>query len=223
MEEKLAETISKEFSSLVSFTTEIEGFGATTGMALVSLVRSVENTLDAALISMTRKSWGTIASVGDQSDHITSIGQTLSTIIPIIRKQFVQPKFFKSFCDKFAESFLTKFLNTIYTRCKPLSEVGAEQMLLDTHSLNNILVAMTMIGAEEKSQPPTSFMKMLGKGVAKIDTLLKVVMRPHDPADVIVETYLMLFSDHSALGFQKILELKVRIYLFFYIIQSLTK
>jgi hypothetical protein len=178
-------------------------------MALNALVRSVENTLDAALISMTRKSWGTIASVGDQSDYITSIGQTLSTIIPIIRKHFFQPKFFKSFCDKFAESLLAKFLNIIYTRCKPLSEVGAEQMLLDTHSLNNILVAMTMIGAEEKSQPPTSFMKILGKGVAKIDQLLKVAMRPHDPPDLIVETYLMLFSDHSALGFQKIIELKV--------------
>ena len=119
-------------------------------------MRSVENTLDAALIAMTRKSWGTIASVGDQSDHIFSIGQTLSAIIPIIRKQFLSPKFFKTFCDKFVESFLAKFLNTMYTRCKPLSEVGAEQMLLDTHSLNNILVAMTMIGAEEKSQPPAS-------------------------------------------------------------------
>ena len=52
-------------------------------------------------------------------------------------------------------------------------------------------------------------MKILSKGVTKIDQLLKVVMRPHDPANMIVETYLMLFTDHSALGLQKILELKV--------------
>ena len=106
---------------------------------------------------MTKKNWGTITTVGDQSDHISSIGQILSQTIPTIRKQLTSPKFFKSFCDKFVESFLTKFLNTIYTRCKPLSEVGAEQMLLDTHSLNNILVAMTMVGAEEKTQPPASY------------------------------------------------------------------
>lgn len=136
---------------------EIDAFTQTTAQTLVALVRAIENTLDNALVAMTKKSWATITSVGDQSEHITLIAKTLQVYIPILRKQITAPKYFRSFCDKFVESFLSKFLNIIYTRCKPLSEVGAEQMLLDTHSLNNILVAMTMIGAEEKSQPPASY------------------------------------------------------------------
>lgn len=141
---------------MVSFTAEVEAFTVLTGTALISLVRGVENILDSALITMTKKSWYTTTTVGDQSEHITAIAQSLSSVIPNIRKQLTSPKFFKSFCDKFVESFLSKFLNTISTRCKPISEVGAEQMLLDTHSLNNILIAMTNHGAEEKTPPSAS-------------------------------------------------------------------
>jgi hypothetical protein len=157
LEEKLIDTINKEFKGLISFVAEVEAFASLTGSALITLVHGVENMLDAALILMTKKSWATMATVGDQSEHITAIAQSLSSIIPIIRKQLTSPKFFKSFCDKFVESFLSKFLNNITTRCKPLCEVGAEQMLLDTHSLNNILIAMTNHGAEEKAPPSASY------------------------------------------------------------------
>ncbi len=186
-----------------------------TGAALLSLVKAVENVLDGALIAMTKKNWAMIPTVGDQSEHISLIGSSLTNIIPVIRKQLVitSPKYFKSFCDKFVESFLAKFLNTISTRCKPMSEVGAEQMLLDTHSLNHILVAMTTFGVDEKTQAPASFTKMLSKGISKIDQLLKTVLRPHDPPEALIETFMLVYAnDHSAAGLQKILELKVRLF-----------
>ncbi len=89
-----------------------------------------------------------------------------------------------------------------------MSEVGAEQMLLDTHSLNNILVEMTRLG-KERQQPSSSFMKILHRGITKIDQLLKVVLRPHEPADALVDTYLVVFTEHNSTNFLKILELKV--------------
>lgn len=56
-----------------------------------------------------------------------------------------------------------------------------------------------------------SFSKILTKGIAKVEMLLKTVMIPHDPADGLVDRYLMMFADDiSVSGFQKILDLKVK-------------
>ena len=42
-----------------------------------------------------------------------------------------------------------------------------------------------------------------------MEQLLKVVLRPYEPVEGIVETYLLLFNDYSIANFQKVLELKV--------------
>jgi vacuolar protein sorting-associated protein 53 len=101
-------------------------------------------------------------------------------------------------------------------KCKPISEVGAEQMLLDTHAFKTALIQITQLGAdsaEAKQTPPAAYMKILGKGVQKIEQLLKVVLRAHDPPSAIVETFILLFPEGDAQQFQKILEIKVRFYL----------
>ncbi|KAJ3271836.1 Vacuolar protein sorting-associated protein 53 [Terramyces sp. JEL0728] len=208
LEEKLIETIDTDFKTLVSFATESEAFATTTATALLVLVKTVENYFGNALNILSKKNWSALSSVGDQSEHVTLIAQVLSQNIPIIRRSLTNQKHFRSFCDKFVETFLNSIQTTILTRCRPMSEVGAEQMLLDTHSINSILVAMTMLGIEEKTQPPASFTKILARGIARIDNLLKVALRPIDPPEAIVETYFLLFTDPNVNELQKILELK---------------
>jgi vacuolar protein sorting-associated protein 53 len=103
LEERVLETIDKELRSLISFQTELDSFTTTSATGLQILVRLVENTTDPQFLAMTRKQWSSIASVGDQSEHITQFAQTLSPSIMLIRKMFSGGKFFKMFCDKFAE------------------------------------------------------------------------------------------------------------------------
>jgi hypothetical protein len=86
-------------------------------------------------------------------------------------------------------------------------------MLLDTHALKTVLIEMTYIGTDQsegRQPPPTTYMKILGKGILKVEQLLKVILRAHDPPAAIVETYILLFPEGDAASFQKILELKVR-------------
>ena len=113
--------------------------------------------------------------------------------------------------ENFNRSFLTKYYTTIF-KCRPISEVGAEQMLLDTHALKTILIQMTHLGcdpSEAKQPPPATYLKILGRGVSKVEQLLKVVLRSHDPPAGIVETFILLNPEGDAQSFQKILELKV--------------
>lgn len=41
--------------------------------------------------------------------------------------------------------FITKYLAQIF-RCKPISEIGAEQLLLDTHSIKTLFMDIPSMG-----------------------------------------------------------------------------
>ncbi|KAJ3083889.1 Vacuolar protein sorting-associated protein 53 [Rhizoclosmatium hyalinum] len=215
LEEKLIERIDERFKASVSFSAEIDAFINVTGQGVKSLANIVEMMADPAITVMLKRPWGTVDSVGDQSEYVTLIGTSLTNSVTFIRKYLTTQKYLRTFFDKFSESFLNKFHASIY-RCRPISEVGAEQLLLDTHALKTILIQMTQVTThsdlspttDAKVPPPPAFLKILGKGVLKVEQLLKVVLRSHEPASGIVETYVLLFPDGDSSGFQKILELK---------------
>jgi len=208
LEEKIMERINEQFRNLVNFSIERDEFVNVTSAGIKILVRGIINCLDGSLYNMTKLSWSAVESVGDQSDYVSSIATTLLSTVTSLKNALGGPKFFKTFCDKFADAFLAKFETNIY-KCKPISEVGAEQMLLDTHALRTILVQMTNIGQDTPSQPPMIYMKLLAKGVSRVEMLLKTIMIPSEPADGLVDRYMMMYAGEvSVTGFQKILDLK---------------
>lgn len=44
--------------------------------------------------------------------------------------------------------FVSKYLIQIF-KCKPISEIGAEQLLLDTHSIKTLLLDMPSMGSSD--------------------------------------------------------------------------
>ena len=54
------------------------------------------------------------------------------------------------------------------------------------------------------------FAKLVNKGIGRVETVLKVVMTPSDPADGMIDNYILLVGDKNVNNFTKILELKVR-------------
>ncbi len=101
---------------------------------------------------MMRKSWGNIENVGDQSEYVSMVASSLTNSITLMRPILQTGKYFKVFCEKLADSFLEKFESSIF-KCRPISEVGAEQMLLDTHALKTILIKMINFGSDQSIQP----------------------------------------------------------------------
>jgi hypothetical protein len=103
LEEKMSECIDESLKSKISFTTESDGFLSISGSVLQALIKSVESQLEPFFTIMIRKPWGQIDSVGDQSEYVTNIAVTLSGTAQRIRKHLNSVKFYKTFCDKFAE------------------------------------------------------------------------------------------------------------------------
>ncbi|CAG8457581.1 10591_t:CDS:2 [Funneliformis mosseae] len=81
-------------------------------------------------------------------------------------------------------------------------------MLLDIHALKTSILEMPTMGMENPAPPPTTFTKIVNKGIGKIEAILKMILTPHDPPEGLSENYILLIGDKNITNFQKILELK---------------
>ncbi|CAF2363222.1 unnamed protein product [Rotaria sp. Silwood2] len=206
---KRKEKITKSLVDKISFESERNIFKAIIAESIQILIQDLENACESALTAMTKLSWQTIETVGDQSLYVTTIINHLKTIAPAIRNHLgLSRKYFIQFCTTFVDSFIKKFINHLY-RCKPINIIGAEQVLLDTHSLKTVLLDLPSINLTVSRKPPQNFTKIILKNMTRAEMILKVVLTPNDFARQFVKSYLQLMNnDGDISSFQKILDMK---------------
>jgi len=154
--------------------------------------------------------------MGDTSNYVNAINTHIKTNVPIIRDCLASArKYFTQFCVKFVNSFIPKFISYV-VKCKPLISFvgnelrtfGAEQLLLDTHSLKTILLDLPSIGSQVIRKPPASYTKIVVREMTRAEMMLKVVMSKIDSPRDYVEYYLKLLQDTDSGMFQKLLDMK---------------
>lgn len=109
-------------------------------------------------------------------------------------------------CNKFASTFTPKYITNLF-KCKPLSQGGAEQLLLDTHTLKKVLMELPCWESVVKTAPAV-YTKTVIKGMTKAEMILKVVLVPHEGIESFIESYIKLLPDSDNTEFQKILDMK---------------
>ncbi|KAK6192338.1 hypothetical protein SNE40_003822 [Patella caerulea] len=208
LEEKLKEKVDESLVKNIDLGNQLDIFHNVISNCIHLLVQDLETACEPALSAMTKMPWSTIEAVGDQSGYITAITSHLKQNIPIIRDNLSSSrKYFTQFSVKFANSFIPKFVNTLY-RCRTHSTVAAEQLLLDTHSLKTVLLDLPSLGSQVARKAPASYTKIVVKGMTKAEMVLKVVMSPHEPPQGYVDNYIRLLNDSDVNEFQKVLEMK---------------
>ncbi|XP_078102422.1 vacuolar protein sorting-associated protein 53 homolog isoform X1 [Sander vitreus] len=208
LEEKLKEKVDKLLMERINLTGEMDTFSTVISNSIQLLVQDLDAACDPALTAMSKMPWQSVEHVGDQSPYVTSIIMHIKQNVPVIRDNLASTrKYFTQFCIKFTNSFIPKFINHLF-RCKPISMVGAEQLLLDTHSLKTVLLDLPSIGSQVLRKAPASYTKIVVKGMTRAEMILKVVMAPHEPPVVFVDNYIKLLADGNPETFQKILDMK---------------
>ncbi|XP_074869638.1 vacuolar protein sorting-associated protein 53 homolog isoform X3 [Carettochelys insculpta] len=208
LEEKLKEKVDANLMERINLTGEMDTFSIVISNSIQLLVQDLDGACDPALTAMSKMQWQNVEHVGDQSPYVTSVILHIKQNVPIIRDNLASTrKYFTQFCIKFANSFIPKFINHLF-KCKPISMVGAEQLLLDTHSLKMVLLDLPSIGSQVVRKAPASYTKIVVKGMTRAEMILKVVMAPHEPPVVFVDNYIKLLADCSTDTFQKILDMK---------------
>eukprot|EP00741_Cyanophora_paradoxa_P011209 tig00020554_g10829.t1 len=198
--ESIRRVIEKQFLEAVDLSAEQEEFSGAITKAVRILVLGVETKVQGALEQMTRMNWSAVEAVGDQSPYVSTIGGIFQSTVPTLA-HLLSDTHFRFFCDKLVASLIPRYVVSIY-RCKRLNDIGAQQLQVDAHALKGLLL---QIPATLTHEVPASYQKYVEKEMAKVDTLLKVLLAP---PDALSDTYHRLVPDGSAADFAKILELK---------------
>ncbi|KAM0789531.1 hypothetical protein ACM66B_000346 [Microbotryomycetes sp. NB124-2] len=206
LEERLQEKIDPEFKDKVSLEAEKDTFSTTISAALLAIVRELELTIEAPFNQMLKSPWKEAEFVSSESAYVAELTRDIVTVVGVVRDSVEQKKYVRSVCDKVVGLVLAKFTQTV-VRCRPISQTGAEQILLDLQAVKTCL--MHLVHAPGDLAPvPMSYSRYVSRSVTKIETLLKVVMTPEDPPEEFVKHYLLLIPCLSFSDFQKVLDLK---------------
>ncbi|KJH40611.1 Vps53-like protein [Dictyocaulus viviparus] len=198
----------REETTGVDLSQEMETFYSITNQALSILVQDLEGACDGALQTITKINWSTVDEVGDESPFVAAIRSHLRGAIPQLRDLLSdRRKYFAHLCLKLATQMSQKFVGTLF-RCKPISTHGAEQLLLDTHSLKSFLLQMPSIDSAVATKPPTAYVYGVSSALNKAEMILKVVMSNMDTPENFVEHYSTLIPESNIPELQKVMDMR---------------
>ena len=104
---------------------------------------------------------------------------------------------------------VARFVQNI-VRSRPITPIGAEQILLDIQRLKSCLLQLPKLTGEGtgSSAALASYNRVVAKALGKIDIMLQVIMSPESPPEAFIDHYLVLIPCQSFSDFQKMLDLK---------------
>ena len=207
LEKKLQEKIEPQYQSGINLTPEQDLFHCLVVDSIQLLVSHLEAVCEQPFTQMIKTSWSSVDTPIGASPYVHLLISSLQKSIPIIRDNLQEViKFFTELCVKFANAIAPKLIGNLF-KCKNLSRGGAEQLLLDTHTMKKSLLDLPIFQSSVKSAPVT-YTKAIIRGMTKAEMILKVVLVPHNPVDAFIESYLKLLPDSDTTEFMKILDMK---------------
>jgi hypothetical protein len=167
--------MSEPLSQKVDLNSETECFMDLVAHAMKILVGGVLERLESAFRMMNGTNWASDSQVGEESAYVLQINNTLLEAVPKIRETLAST-YFNTFCTKVATEILHKYQDIIMKQRK-ISEMGSQQLLLDTYSMKTLLLHVHSLGAsnENKTAPPMMFSKLVTNQSNQIETILKLV------------------------------------------------
>ncbi|KAH0544502.1 hypothetical protein FGG08_001400 [Glutinoglossum americanum] len=207
LEEKIKGRVDEELKGKIDLQSQEDAFMGVASAAVRALVRMVEIDCESSWREMRNTQWSRLESVGDQSSYVAELlkhvkGRSAEALGLITKQQYA-----RAFCDNLVEHFANAYLaNTV--QCKPISEVGAEQMLLDLYVLKLGFEELLTPNADPGTPAPAGYIKRVNQSMTKLDPLLKTLQVRSSPPEGLVQAYLIHISDRSDTNFKKILDLK---------------
>lgn len=212
----------------------------TRGINLLSTL--ICRALDAPLTEMYKTNWSTISNVGDSSPYAYTVSSIIESALPVVRNWItdipgLQTKHWQVFLDIFVTQFMRNHLDALY-KCRKVSEIGAQVLLLDVAGLRKLLLKLPLIGTPEAAAADVTQMdnvfyqsQMQGAGassgaqptvnkeaerwrkfventISPQNNVLKVII---GQPETMVATYKALVPKGTAENFQKIIELKANL------------
>ena len=201
LEDKIKSRIDQNLKQSVDLQSQADSFMGIASSAVRALVQMVEADLEPCWREMRNAPWSKMDAVTDHSSYVGEIFSKCKAkseeFLPLLHKH----QYARAFVDHLVALVSSLFIHNIF-QCKPISETGAEQMLLDAYSLKTGLVSLLPPPA------PAGFVKRVHASFSKIEPFLKTIQVQPSPPEALVQAYLLHIADKSNANFRKILDLK---------------
>ena len=207
LEEKIKSRIETNFQNAIDLQAQADAFMGIASASVRALVRKVEVDLDPTWREMRNTGWSKMDSVGDQSPYVSEMCRRIKVRVKEILSLVSKQQYARAFCDNLVESVASTYLSNIF-QCKPVSETGAEQMLLDTHALMSTFSTLLSLTPHPPSAPPIAFTKRVTVAFTRFAPLLKTLQVRPSPPEALVQAYIIHIADRSETNFRRVLELK---------------
>jgi len=130
LEEKIKSRVDEALKSSIDLQSQADAFMGIASAAVRGLVRKVEDGCETAWREMRNTPWNKLESVGDQSSYVAELLRAVKAraggILGMLHKQ----QYARAFCDNLVELLANTYIANI-VQCRPVSEVGAEQVNTD--------------------------------------------------------------------------------------------
>jgi len=207
LEEKIKSRIDEGLKSNIDLQSQADTFMGIASATVRALVHRVEVDIEPTWREMRNTGWSKMESVADQSSYVAELLRRIKTRAAEILAMLHKPQYARAFCDNVVELIANAYLSNIF-QCKPVSEVGAEQMLLDSYVLKKGFEELLIIASPQGTAPPAGYVKRVAQSMSKLDPILKTLQVRPSPPEALVQAYLIHIADRSDTNFRKILELK---------------
>lgn len=127
LEENIKRRIDSELVSRVDLSSQSDAFLGVASASVIALVRDVANGCEPVWREMRNTNWSTLDSVGDQSSYVGELLKHINSRAEKILANMHKVQYARAFCDNLVEHVATAYINNV-VQCRPISEVGAEQV-----------------------------------------------------------------------------------------------
>lgn len=138
LEEKIKSRIDHELKSSIDLQSQADSFMGIASATVRALVRKVESDTEPTWREMRNTGWSKIETVGDQSSYVAEMLTKVKTRAAEILSMLAKPQYARAFCDNVVELTANAYMANMF-QCKPISEVGAEQVCLLNRTVRCLL------------------------------------------------------------------------------------
>jgi hypothetical protein len=156
LEEKIKGRIDEDLGEKVDLQSQADAFMGIASATVRILVRKVEIACEPSWREMRNTPWAKLESVGDQSTYVSELLRNAKETSGEILKYLHKQQYARAFCDNLVDLMATTYIANI-VQCKPISEAGAEQMLLDSYVLKKGFTELPTLNEEPGTAPPSRY------------------------------------------------------------------
>lgn len=155
LEQKIKSRIDEEFRTEVDLENQADAFMGIASSAVRALVKNVELDIEPLWREMRNMPWGKLDSVGDSSSYVSEMCRVLRAKASEILQYIHIQRYKNSFCDNLVAEMVMLYIANV-VQCRPVSEVGAQQMLLDSVVLKKGMLELPVVIEPEGTQPSST-------------------------------------------------------------------